>query len=247
MNPGTPRESRPPALRKRVAGLDWRAIAEALGREGFARSVTPLLTAAECAALVALWDRPDRFRSRVEMARHRFGEGEYRYFRRPLPAPVEILRRELYARLAPIAGAWSEALRDDRRFPTRLPEFLARCASAGQTRPTPLLLRYETGGYNCLHQDLYGEVAFPLQAMIPLSAPGADYAGGEFLLVEQRPRAQSAGTAILPARGELVLFPNRFRPVRGARGWHRVNVRHGASRVLSGTRFALAVIFHDAS
>ena len=237
----------PPSLRSRIAALDWTAIAGALGRDGAARSGRPLLDRAVCAALVSLWDDPARFRSRVDMARHRFGDGEYRYFRRPLPPLVETLRRELYARLAPLASAWAEALGGTEAFPPRLGEFLARCASAGQTRPTPLLLRYGPGGYNCLHQDLYGAVAFPLQAMIPLSAPGADYTGGEFLLVEQRPRAQSAGTAILPGRGELVLFPNRFRPVRGARGTHRVAVRHGASRVLSGTRYALAVIFHDAA
>ena len=235
------------SLQSRIAALDWPALAADLGRDGAARSGNPLLTPAECAALVSLWDDPGRFRSRVDMARHRFGEGEYRYFRRPLPPVVAILRRELYARLAPLATAWTEALRGGEAFPSRLSEFLDRCASAGQTRPTPLILRYGPGGYNCLHQDVYGAIAFPFQAMIPLSVPGADYAGGEFLLVEQRPRAQSAGTAILPGRGELVLFPNRFRPMRGARGTYRVTVRHGASRIASGTRYALAVIFHDAA
>lgn len=234
-------------LRSRIAALDWRALAASLDRDGWARSDAPLLSARECAGLAAVWDDPRRFRSRVDMARHRFGEGEYRYFARPLPPAVRILRDALYARLSPIANGWMEALGAAERFPARLPAFLAECAAAGQTRPTPLLLRYAAGGYNCLHQDLYGEKAFPLQAMIPLSAPGTDYTGGEFLLVEQRPRAQSAGSAILPSRGELVLFPNRFRPVRGARGSHRVNVRHGASRILSGTRMALAIIFHDAA
>ena len=180
------------------------------------------------------------------MARHRFGRGEYKYFARPLPPVVEELRERLYARLVPIANAWMEALGDPRRYPPRLSAFLAECAAHGQTRPTPLLLRYRPGGYNCLHQDLYGDVAFPLQAMIPLSEAGRDFTGGEFLLVEQRPRAQSAGAAITPRRGELVVFPNRDRPVRGARGWYRVRVRHGASRILSGRRDALAIIFHDA-
>ena len=186
------------------------------------------------------------------MARHRFGEVEYKYFARPLPPIVDELRARLYERLAPVANAWREALgrktgpSEDPEYPPSLPDFLAACAARGQTKPTPLLLRYGPGGYNCLHQDLYGEVAFPLQAMILLSRPGRDFEGGEFLLVEQRPRAQSAGEAISPERGELVVFPNRFRPAAGARGFHRVNVRHGASRVRAGARFALAVIFHDA-
>jgi hypothetical protein len=180
------------------------------------------------------------------MARHRFGVGEYKYFARPLPEIVARLRELLYERLAPVANGWMEALGERTRYPAGLAEFRDRCAAAGQTKPTPLLLRYEIGGYNCLHQDLYGDVAFPLQAMIPLSHPIRDYTGGEFLLVEQRPRAQSAGEAIRPAMGELVVFPNRDRPARGARGFHRVRVRHGASRVLWGRRDALAIIFHDA-
>ena len=220
-------------------------MARDLDDRGFARSGTPLLTPAECAALASLWDDPGRFRSRVEMARHRFGEGEYRYFSRPLPRAIAEMRAALYPRLAPIADAWMKTLGEPRRFPAALGGFLRQCAAAGQTKPTPLLLKYETAGYNCLHQDLYGEAAFPLQAMVPLSEPGVDYTGGEFLLVAQRPRAQSVGTAIVPARGELVIFPNRLRPVRGARGWYRAGVRHGASRILSGTRFALAIIFHD--
>jgi len=234
-------------LSGRIRALDWRGMQSSLDARGYARSTGPILDAAECAALVALWEDAGRFRSRVQMARHRFGEGEYRYFARPLPPIVDRLRHGLYVRLAPIANAWMEMLGDERRFPARLPEFLRDCATAGQSKPTPLVLRYREGGYNCLHQDLYGEEAFTLQAMIPLSRPETDYRGGEFLLVEQRPRAQSVGTALLPQRGELVLFPNRLRPVRGARGWYRTNVRHGASRVSAGERFALAIIFHDAS
>lgn len=236
-----------PPLRSRIAALDWTAMARDLDERGVARSGTPLLTPAECRAVASFWDDPGRFRSRVDMARHRFGEGEYRYFSRPLPRAIAEMREALYWRLAPIADAWMKALGEPRRFPASLGGFLRQCAASGQGKPTPLLLKYDTGGYNCLHQDLYGEIAFPIQAMIPLSEAGADYTGGEFLLVEQRPRAQSLGTAIVPARGELVLFPNRIRPVRGARGGYRVNIRHGASRILSGTRFALAIIFHDAA
>ncbi|HET9794840.1 MAG TPA: 2OG-Fe(II) oxygenase [Thermoanaerobaculia bacterium] len=235
------------SIRSRLAALDWRALARALDSEGHARSGAPILSPRECAQLAALYERERLFRSRIDMARHRFGEGEYKYFKRPLPKIVERLREELYLRLSPIANAWMEAFGEERRFPPRLAMFLAECAAAGQTKPTPLMLRYQAGGYNRLHQDLYGEKAFPLQAMIPLSRPGTDYAGGEFLLVEQRPRAQSVGTAIVPARGELVVFPNRFRPVRGTRGWYRATVRHGASRVRAGERFALAIIFHDAA
>jgi hypothetical protein len=235
------------SIRSRIAALDWPALSSSLDRDGWARTGAPLLSRRECAALAAYWEEPARFRSHVDMGKHRFGEGEYRYFARPLPPAVRELREALYARLAPVANAWMEALGATERYPRRLSGWLAACAAAGQTRPTPLLLRYAAGGYNCLHQDLYGEKAFPLQAMIPLSEPGSDYSGGEFLLVEQRPRAQSAGTAIVPVRGELVLFPNRFRPVRGRRGTHRANVRHGASRITAGTRIALAIIFHDAA
>ena len=231
----------------RVARLAWSDFEASLEADGFARSGSPILTAAECRRLSALYAEDRRFRSRVDMARHRFGVGEYKYFARPLPRIVEQLRESLYTPLAAIADRWMESLGESRRYPPALREFLAECAARGQLKPTPLLLRYETGGYNCLHQDLYGEIAFPLQAMIPLSRPGIDYTGGEFLLVEQRPRAQSAGTAILPGRGELVIFPNRIRPAAGARGAYRVNVRHGASRVLSGRRDALAIIFHDAA
>jgi hypothetical protein len=205
-----------------------------------------LLAAAECRELVALWDDERRFRSRVEMERHRFGVGEYKYFARPLPRLVEELRSLGYACLAPIANRWAEALGSRERYPARLADFLARCAAARQKRPTPLLLRYEAGGWNALHQDLYGEVAFPLQLAVFLSQPGRDYEGGSFLLVEQRPRAQSVGEALACDQGEAVVFANRYRPVRGSRGFYRGNVRHGVSRVESGRRYTLGVIFHDA-
>ena len=181
------------------------------------------------------------------MERYRFGVGEYKYFAAPLPPLVAALREAFYARLAPIANAWMEALGADARYPDALGAYLARCAEHGQRRPTPLLLHYTAGGYNCLHQDLYGALAFPLQVTCVLSEAGKDYTGGELLLVEQRPRAQSRGAAIVLARGEALIFPNRFRPVAGARGAYRVTVRHGVSPVHSGARTSLGIIFHDAA
>ena len=229
----------------RVARLDWTRIAHELDADGLAVT-PPLLSAAECRAMAALWDRPATFRRHIDMAQHRFGSGEYRYFAEPLPPIVASLRHEAYAGLAPLANRWAAALGSHERFPDRLPEFIARCAAAGQRRPTPLLLRYTAGGYNCLHQDVYGAVAFPLQLTILLSRPDVDFAGGEILLVEQRPRAQSRGQAVALARGQAVIFPNRHRPAVGLRGTYRVTVRHGVSDVRSGERRTLGVIFHDA-
>jgi len=207
----------------------------------------PVLDAGECAALVRLWDAPDRFRARIDMARLRFGEGEYRYFAAPLPPLVAALREAVYAHLAPIANRWMAELGSDVRYPLRLADFLARCRRHGQTKPTPLILRYRPGGYNCLHRDLYGAVAFPLQATIFLSRR-EDYAGGEFLLVEQRPRAQSRGEALTFDQGEMLVFPNAVRPAVTARGTPiRHAVRHGVSTVRSGERWALGLIFHDAT
>ena len=226
-------------------GLDEVELEAQIERNGYARTGA-VLTGAECAGLAGLHDDERLFRSRVVMEHHRFGVGEYKYFARPLPPLVESLRTRLYVPLAAIANRWMEALGEARRFPASLEAFLDQCAAAGQHEPTPLLLRYETGGYNCLHQDLYGAVAFPLQVAVMLTEPGRDYEGGEFLLVEQRPRAQSAGAAILAAQGEMVVFPNRLRPVKGSRGYYRVNVRHGVSRVRAGRRFTLGLIFHDA-
>jgi len=193
-----------------------------------------------------LFDDDRRFRSRIDMARYRFGVGEYKYFAAPLPEPVAALRTALYRRLAPVANRWMEALGSPERYPADLGSYLARCAAHGQTRPTPLLLHYTAGGYNCLHQDLYGALAFPLQVTCVLSQVDTDYTGGEILLVEQRPRAQSRGEVIVLARGEAVVFPNRHRPVKGARGWLRTAVRHGVSRLRSGERLSLGIIFHDA-
>jgi uncharacterized protein len=234
----------PPPLAARVSALPWAEIAARLDAEGIART-PPLLTAEECAGLVALYDDERLFRSRVDMARHRFGLGEYKYFRRPLPPLVEELRRRAYPPLAEVANRWMGLMGRDPRFPPDLDAFLAVCAEEGQTEPTPLLLHYEAGGYNCLHQDLYGAVAFPLQLTLFLT-PGEAYEGGEFLLVEQRPRAQSIGHAVRPAQGEMVVFPTRERPVQGSRGTYRVQVRHGVSRIRAGRRHTLGIIFHDA-
>jgi hypothetical protein len=225
--------------------LDWEAIEQSLWDRGWART-PPLLAPDECAELVALYPDDRRFRSRVEMARFRFGEGEYKYFAEPLPPLVAALRRHAYPPLAAIANRWEAALRSRRRYPPTLEGLLQRCAERGQTRPTPLMLRYEVGGYNCLHQDLYGEVVFPLQCTVALSRREADYTGGEFLLVEQRPRAQSRGEVVTLEQGEAVIFATRDRPARGRRGVFRARMRHGVSRVLSGERYTLGIIFHNA-
>ena len=235
----------PASIPARIARLDWPAIEAALDEQGYA-TTRPLLEADECAALGGLFTDERRFRSRIDMARYRFGVGEYKYFAAPLPEPVAALRTALFRRLAPVANRWMEALGSAERYPADHATYLARCAAHGQTRPTPLLLRYTAGGYNCLHQDLYGVLAFPLQVTCVLSQVDADYTGGEILLVEQRPRAQSRGEAVVLARGEAVIFPNRLRPVRGARGWFRTTVRHGVSRIRSGERLSLGLIFHDA-
>jgi hypothetical protein len=232
-------------LKNRIESLDWTGIAAGLDERGYA-TTTPILTPEECAALVRLYGDEARFRSRVDLARYRFGVGDYKYFAAPLPPLVQALRAEVYPRLAPIANAWLGALRSRGRFPPDLGRFLAACRRRGQTKPTPLLLHYEAGGYNCLHQDLYGDLAFPLQMTVLLSRRGADFTGGEFLLVEQRPRAQSRGEAIGLDRGETVIFTTSERPVRGARGYYRAAMRHGVSRLLTGSRYTLGVIFHDA-
>lgn len=217
-----------------------------LWEHGFA-SAGPVLDPQACADLVRSYSDPRLFRSRVEMARYRFGQGDYQYFADPLPQPVDGLRERFYALLAPLADRWMEALGLPQRYPPDLAAFRALCRAHGQAKPTPLLLHYETGGYNCLHQDLYGEVVFPFQAVVCLSRPGEDFSGGEFLLVEQRPRAQSVGHAIPLRQGEALVFSTRYRPVKGSRGFYRANLKHGVSRVLSGTRYTLGIILHDAS
>jgi hypothetical protein len=230
----------------RIGALDWAALEESLWDRGYAKTPA-VLTPDECAALIELYSDEARFRSRVDMARYRFGIGDYKYFTEPLPPLVDSLRVNAYPYLAPIANRWQAALGASTRYPLDLAGLLAVCARHGQTRPTPLLLHYEAGGYNCLHQDLYGEVAFPLQLTCFLSRRGIDYGGGEFLLLEQRPRAQARGEAIQTEQGEIVIFTTRHRPVRGARGHFRVALKHGVSRVSGGTRYTLGVIFHNAA
>lgn len=229
----------------RVDALDWAAARTALDAEGAA--VLPgLLTPSECEAAAALYDQPARFRSRVVMARHGFGRGEYQYFAYPLPSAVAALRSAFYPHLAPIANRWQAAMGLPARFPPAHDEFLARCHAAGQQRPTPLLLRYGEGDFNCLHQDLYGEHVFPLQVVVLLSEPGRDFEGGEFVMTEQRPRMQSRPMVLPLRQGDGAVFAVHHRPVQGTRGVYRVNLRHGVSRVRSGRRHTLGLIFHDA-
>jgi uncharacterized protein len=235
-----------PSIADRLGGFDWAAIGASLDEWGFARTPS-LLTGEECAALRTFYGEDARFRSRVDMARFRFGVGEYKYFASPLPPAVEELRLHAYPPLATVANRWEAALGRRSRHPDSLAGLIALCARRGQKKPTPLLLRYEAGGYNCLHQDIYGDVVFPIQLTVLLSEPGKDFEGGEFLLVEQRPRAQSRGSVVPLAQGEAVIFTTRHRPVAGARGAYRANMRHGVSRLLSGERYTLGVIFHNAA
>lgn len=229
-----------------AAGLDWGALAAELDRNGYALT-PPLLTREECAQVRDLFDEVDRFRSTVVMARHQFGEGVYRYFAHPLPDPVTRLREEFYPPLARIANDWAGRLGLP-EYPSDLAGLRERCAGAGQTRPTPLLLRYEAGGYNCLHQDLYGDVVFPLQLAVMLSEPDEDFTGGENVFVEQRPRAQSRPLVARPRIGQGMIFTVSERPVPSAtRGWRRVVLRHGVSEIHSGLRYTLGIIFHDAA
>jgi hypothetical protein len=229
-----------------LAALDWPAIERDLDAYGCA--VAPKLISREtCRELAALYPDDTRFRSRIVMGSHGFGRGEYKYLAYPLPELIVALRRGFYSRLAPIADRWNEAMGVSVRYPAEHEAFLARCHQAGQTRPTPLLLRYGPGDYNCLHQDVYGEHLFPLQIAILLSEPGRDFTGGEFVLTEQRPRMQSRAEVAPLTQGDGVIFAVRERPVQGTRGTYRVNLRHGVSRIRSGERFTLGVIFHDAT
>jgi uncharacterized protein len=244
--PARPARGEGATITRRVAALPWDDIAAALDTRGFA-TVPELLSAGACADLVALYDQAARFRSRVVMARHGYGRGEYQYFDHPLPALVARLRAAAYPQLVPVANAWARRLGREARFPPTLAALHARCQAAGQTRPTPLLLKYGADDYNCLHQDIYGELVFPLQIAVLLCQPGADFTGGAFVLTEQRPRMQSRVEVVPLARGDAVIFPVHHRPVPGKRGDYRVNVRHGVSRVLTGERYTLGVIFHDAA
>jgi uncharacterized protein len=233
-------------LAERIESFDWDVAGRALDAAGNA-VLERVLSPGECRELASLYGRDDLFRSRIVMARHGFGRGEYQYFRYPLPDLVGGLRTALYPRLAPIANRWNEALRAEVRYPAEHADFVARCHGAGQRKPTPLLLRYQAGDYNCLHQDLYGEHVFPLQVAVLLSEPERDFTGGEFVMTEQRPRMQSRAEVVPLRQGDAVVFTVRERPVQGTRGTYRVNLRHGVSRIRSGLRHTVGIIFHDAA
>jgi hypothetical protein len=232
------------AFRDRVDSLDWAGISDQLDAAAFGET-GPLLTAAECASVAGLYDEAQRFRSTIDMARHRFGSGQYRYFAYPLPPVVAELRDAFYPHLLPIARAWASRLGRSSPWPGRFDEWIARCHAAGQTNPTPLVLRYGAGDWNALHRDLYGELVFPLQVVIGLDQPGVDHQGGELLFVEQRPRAQSRGYVVSLHQGHGVVFTTRDRPVPSTRGWSAAPVRHGVSTVRSGRRHAMGLVFHD--
>jgi uncharacterized protein len=234
------------SIGSRMAAVDWARVGAALDAHGFA-TLEGVLSAEECERIAALYERDDRFRSHVVMARHGFGRGEYKYFSYPLPSIVADLRTSIYPRLVPIANRWNEAMGIDVRYPAEHEQFLARCHEAGQTRPTPLLLQYGTDDFNALHQDLYGEHVFPFQVVFLLSQPEKDFTGGELVLTEQRPRMQSRAEVVPLRQGDAAIFAVHNRPVQGKRGIYRVNLRHGVSRVRSGHRHTTGVIFHDAT
>ncbi len=235
---------RPPSIAQRIESFHWDTIHTELDTCG-AAVIGPLLSPDQCEALISGYDQEDRYRSRVIMARHGFGRGEYKYFSYPLPSVITELRESLYPYLSEIANRWNEAMGIDVRYPAEHEAFKSRCHNASQTKPTPLILKYGTGDYNCLHQDIYGEHVFPLQVAFLLSKPNEDFTGGEFTLTEQRLRMQSRVEVVPLQRGMGVIFPVHHRPVKGTRGAYRVNMRHGVSRVRSGQRFTMGVIFHD--
>lgn len=234
------------SIAERVKALDWGGVSQELDAQGNA-VINELLSPDECRAIAAFYPEDGVFRSRVVMAQHSFGRGEYKYFNYPLPALIASLRTEVYPRLVPVANRWNEAMGIHVYYPEDHSSFLERCHKAGQVKPTPLLLQYEAGDYNCLHQDLYGEHVFPLQLAVLLSEPGKDFTGGEFVMTEQRPRMQTRPMVIPLHQGDGVIFAVHNRPVQGARGAYRVNLRHGVSRVRSGRRHTLGIIFHDAA
>jgi len=233
------------AIETRARSIDWAGICGDLDAQGWAL-MRGLLTGSECEELAALYEEGGRFRSTIVMARHGFGRGEYKYFSYPLPEIIARLRPALYAGLVPIANRWNESIGIAVQYPTAHGDFIKRCHESGQTRPTPLLLRYDEGDYNCLHQDLYGEHVFPLQVVILLSEPTKDFAGGEFVLTEQRPRMQSRAEVVPLRKGDAAVFAVHHRPVQGTRGVYRVNLRHGVGRLRSGRRYTAGIIFHDA-
>lgn len=229
-----------------AAHIDWLAYQTTLSETGFAL-LPPLLSPTECHQLANLFDEPDRYRKTIVMQRHGYGSGEYKYFSYPLPPVVDALRHELFTNIAPIANDWNEKFGLSLRYPADLDTWLDTCHEAGQNRPTPLILKYGAGDWNALHQDMYGELYFPFQAVLFLNQPGQDYTGGEFVLLEQRPRMQSKATVLQPEQGQVLLFTTKYRPAKGSRGYYRVAMRHGVSEVRSGTRVNLGLIFHDAA
>src|SRR5437016_4401275 len=235
-----------PSITQRIDALDWKNAEQSLSQSGYAITA-PILSPAECDSVTALFNDASRFRSHIVMERYRFGIGDYKYFANPLPELIAELRSSAYPHLAEVANHWAEAFGENvPRYPRDHAAFLKICHKAGQPKPTPLMLHYETGGYNCLHQDLYGEVSFPLQMVFLLGQQGRDWEGGEFVLVEQQPRAQSKPQVVIADQGQAIIFTTRYRPVKGSRGYYRMNLRHGVSRVHRGTRYALGIIFHDA-
>jgi hypothetical protein len=235
----------PDHLPGRITQLNWPQIQRQLDENGFSK-LPPLLNQSECNEIIDTYEKPDHFRSTINMARYRFGIGDYKYYDAPLPPLLQQLREGLYPELAKTANRWLEQLGQPSAYPAMLTKFLEQCHSEEQTRSTPLILKYEAGGYNCLHQDLYGKMFFPFQVVFALNQKGADYTGGEFLLVEQRPRAQSRGHVITLEQGEGLIFPTNHRPVPGTRGYYKTTLKHGVSTITSGTRFSLGIIFHDA-
>ena len=232
-------------LSERIAAFDWHSLQQTLDEQGYA-IIPSLMNNDECQEIINMYDKESYFRNTIDMARYRFGIGEYKYFKNPLPDLLQRLREGFYPELAKTANRWLQQLGRDAVYPATLPEFLEQCHQQEQLRPTPLILKYETGGYNCLHQDLYGEVFFPFQVVFALNQKETDYTGGEFLLVEQRPRAQSRGYVITLDQGAGLIFPTNHRPVLGTRGYYKTSLRHGVSTITSGTRYALGIIFHDA-
>ena len=233
-------------LKAAIDHLDWTAITHALDQRGYVL-LPNLLDATHCDDLIQLYDQPHHFRKTIEMARYRFGQGEYKYFDYPLPTSIQYMRESIYPHLVPLANQWRRALKLTESFPPSLHELLQLCKQYHQTKPTPLLLKYGKGGYNTLHQDLYGSIYFPLQAVLFLSSPRTDYNGGEFVMTEQRPRAQSKAAVIHGNKGDMLIFTTSFRPVKGKQTYYRVAMRHGVSEVLEGKRHTLGIIFHDAA
>ncbi|MDB5155070.1 MAG: prolyl 4-hydroxylase subunit alpha [Mucilaginibacter sp.] len=232
-------------MKQGIEQLDWDNISSRLNDNGYAL-VSNILTNAECDTLVRRYDQKELYRKVIHMERYRFGLGEYKYFNYPLPGIIQQVRQSVYPYLAPVANNWMKILNTNKQFPGSLAELLKECHAYHQRQPTPLILRYEKGGYNTLHQDLYGEIFFPMQTVLFLDEPGEDYEGGEFVLIEQRPRAQSRAIVLKPGKGDMLIFTTNFRPVKGAKGYYRVNMKHGVSEVTAGKRHTLGVIFHDA-